>query len=67
MFGCCWFAWNELVRVLPALVSSISSLAVPIVSFASGMLVLGETPRAFDYVALLAIVAAVGLVLKPVK
>ena len=67
VFGFCWFAWNELVRVLPAQVSSISSLAVPIVGFASGMLVLGETPHTFDYVALLAIVAAVSLVLKPSK
>ena len=65
VFGFCWFAWNELVRALPAQVTGISSLAVPIVGFASGMLVLGEKPRAFDYVALLAIVAAVSLVLKP--
>jgi drug/metabolite transporter (DMT)-like permease len=67
VFGFCWFAWNELVRALPAQVTGISSLAVPIVGFASGMLVLGETPRPFDYVALLAIVAAVGLVLKPAR
>lgn len=65
VFGFCWFAWNELVRALPAQVTGISSLAVPIVGFASGMLVLGEKPRVFDYVALLAIVAAVSLVLKP--
>ncbi len=67
VFGFCWFAWNELVRALPAQVTGISSLAVPIVGFASGMLVLGETPHTFDYVALLAIVAAVSLVLKPSK
>jgi drug/metabolite transporter (DMT)-like permease len=65
VFGFCWFAWNELVRALPAQVTGISSLAVPIVGFASGMLVLGEKPRVFDYVALLAIVFAVALVLKP--
>ncbi len=65
VFGFCWFAWNELVRALPAQVTGISSLAVPIVGFASGMLVLGEKPHMFDYVALLAIVCAVGLVLKP--
>lgn len=65
VFGFCWFAWNELVRALPAQITGISSLAVPIVGFASGMLLLGERPRPFDYVALLAIVAAVALVLKP--
>ena len=65
VFGFCWFAWNELVRALPAQVTGISSLAVPIVGFGSGMLLLGEKPRPFDYVALLAIVAAVSLVLKP--
>lgn len=65
VFGFCWFAWNELVRALPAQVTGISSLAVPIVGFGSGMLLLGERPRPFDYVALLAIVAAVGLVLRP--
>ncbi len=65
VFGFCWFAWNELVRALPAQVTGISSLAVPIVGFGSGMLLLGERPRPFDYVALLAIVAAVSLVLKP--
>lgn len=65
VFGFCWFAWNELVRALPAQVTGISSLAVPIVGFASGMIVLGEKPHVFDYVALLAIVFAVGLVLKP--
>ncbi len=65
VFGFCWFAWNELVRALPAQITGISSLAVPIVGFASGMLLLGERPRPFDYVALLAIVVAVILVLKP--
>lgn len=67
VFGFCWFAWNELVRALPAQVTGISSLAVPIVGFASGMLLLGEKPRPFDYVALLSIVAAVALVLRPPK
>jgi drug/metabolite transporter (DMT)-like permease len=65
VFGFCWFAWNELVRSLPAQVTGISSLAVPVSGFVSGMLILGEQPRAFDYVALLAIVVAVALVLLP--
>lgn len=65
VFGFCWFAWNELVRNLPAQVTGISSLAVPVVGFVSGMLLLGERPRTFDYVALLALCAAVLLVLRP--
>jgi drug/metabolite transporter (DMT)-like permease len=67
VFGFCWFAWNELVRSLPAQVTGISSLAVPVVGFVSGMLILGEQPRAFDYVALLAIVIAVAMVLRPTR
>jgi drug/metabolite transporter (DMT)-like permease len=67
VFGFCWFAWNELVRNLPAQVTGISSLAVPIVGFVSGMLLLGEKPRTFDYVALAAIVSAVALVLRPAR
>ncbi len=67
VFGFCWFAWNELVRNLPAQVSGISSLGVPVVGFVSGMLLLGETPRPFDYVALLALAIAVTIVLLPEK
>jgi drug/metabolite transporter (DMT)-like permease len=67
VFGFCWFAWNALARELPAQVTGISSLAVPIVGFISGVLVLGEVPRPFDYVALTALVAAVALVLKPTR
>ena len=63
VFGFCWFAWNELVRALPAQVSGISSLLVPIVGFIAGMLILNEVPHTYDYVALLAIVTAVALVL----
>jgi drug/metabolite transporter (DMT)-like permease len=65
VFGFCWFAWNELVRTLPAQVTGISSLAVPIVGFVSGMILLRESPRPFDYVALIALVIAVTMVLMP--
>jgi drug/metabolite transporter (DMT)-like permease len=67
VFGFCWFAWNELVRALPAQVTGISSLLVPIVGFVSGMLLLSEKPHAYDYVALAAIVCAVAMVLLPAK
>jgi drug/metabolite transporter (DMT)-like permease len=65
VFGFCWFAWNELVRALPAQVTGISSLAVPIVGFVSGVLLLSEKPRTFDYVALIALVVAVAMVVWP--
>lgn len=64
VFGFCWFAWNELVRALPAQVTGISSLAVPMVGLISAMLLLGEKPRAFDYIALVALAVAVALALK---
>lgn len=64
VFGFCWFAWNELVRNLPAQVSGISSLAVPLVGFVSGVLLLGEQPRPFDVVALAALIVAVTLVIR---
>ncbi len=64
VFGFCWFAWNELVRSLPAQVSGISSLAVPLVGFVSGVLLLGERPRPFDVVALVALIVAVTLVIR---
>jgi drug/metabolite transporter (DMT)-like permease len=67
VFGFCWFAWNELVRNLPAQVTGISSLAVPVVGFVSGMLLLAEKPRTFDYVALMALTVAVSMVLLPVR
>jgi drug/metabolite transporter (DMT)-like permease len=67
VFGFCWFAWNELVRTLPAQVTGISSLAVPVVGFISGILLLGEMPRPFDYVALIALVIAVAMVLLPAR
>jgi drug/metabolite transporter (DMT)-like permease len=67
VFGFCWFAWNELVRSLPAQVTGISSLAVPIVGFVSGMVLLGETPRPFDYVALASLAVAVTLVVLATK
>jgi drug/metabolite transporter (DMT)-like permease len=67
VFGFCWFAWNELVRALPAQVTGISSLAVPVVGFLGGILILGEQPRTFDYVALAALALAVTMALMPAR
>jgi len=63
------WAWFTLARTLPAAVSSMSSLPVPVVGVFSGMLVLGERPGASEWAALALVVAAMVFVLwspKPV-
>jgi drug/metabolite transporter (DMT)-like permease len=61
------WAWFTLVRTLPVVVSSMSSLPVPIVGVFSGMLVLGERPGASEWTALALVVAAMVFVLWPPK
>jgi len=63
------WAWFTLARTLPVVVSSMSSLPVPIVGVFSGMLFLGERPGPSEWTALALVVAAMVLVLwapKPV-
>ena len=59
------WAWFTLVRSLPVVVSSMSSLPVPIVGVFSGMLVLGERPGLSEWTALALVVAAMVFVLWP--
>jgi drug/metabolite transporter (DMT)-like permease len=61
----CYWAWNKLVQMVPASVSSLGSLIVPVVGVFSGMLVLGETPHWQDFAALLLVVGAIATVLLP--
>ena len=61
----CYWAWNKLVQMVPASVSSLGSLIVPVVGVFSGMLVLGETPHWQDFLALLLVVGAIATVLLP--
>jgi drug/metabolite transporter (DMT)-like permease len=63
VFGFCHFAWNEIVRMLPASVTGITSLSVPVIGVTSGMMMLGETPRALDWIALALLCSAVAIVL----
>jgi len=57
------WAWFTLARTLPVVVSSMSSLPVPIVGVFAGMLFLGERPGASEWAALALVVAAMVLVL----
>jgi drug/metabolite transporter (DMT)-like permease len=59
------WAWFTLARTLPVVVSSMSSLPVPIVGVFAGMIVLGERPGWTEWAALGFVVAAMCLVLWP--
>lgn len=61
----CHWAWMKIVQSAPAGVSSLASLMVPVVGVFSGALVLGETPRWTDYVALVLVVGSLATVLIP--
>ncbi len=57
------WAWFTLARTLPVVVSSMSSLPVPIVGVFAGMAVLGERPGPAEWTALALVVAAMTAVL----
>jgi drug/metabolite transporter (DMT)-like permease len=59
------WAFFTLARTLPVVVSSMSSLPVPIVGVFSGMLLLGERPGPSEWAALALVVAAMITVLWP--
>jgi drug/metabolite transporter (DMT)-like permease len=61
----CYWAWTRVVTTLPVLVSSLSTLIVPVVGVFSSMLVLGERPAWTDFTALALVIAAVATVLMP--
>lgn len=63
----CYWAWNKLVQMVPASVSSLGSLIVPVVGVFSGMLVLHEQPHWQDFLALALVVAAIATVLLPLR
>lgn len=41
-FMFCYWAWNRIVLMVPVAVSSLSSLATPLIGVISGMVLLGE-------------------------
>ena len=57
------WAWFTLVRTLPAAISSMASLPVPVVGVFSGMLLLGERPGPNEWAALGLVMAAMVAVL----
>lgn len=61
----CHWAFMHLVKMLPATITGISSLTVPVVGVFSGMLMLGEKPGAAEWGALLLILCALAVILLP--
>ncbi len=59
----CYWAFYKLVGLVPASVTAISSLSVPVVGVLLSMAILGEIPSPLDWIALLLIVGALGVVL----
>lgn len=63
----CHWAFMRLVTMLPATITGISSLMVPVVGVFSGMIMLGEQPAAADWGALVLILCALAVILLPGK
>lgn len=61
----CYWAWNKLVQMVPAAVSSLGSLIIPVVGVFSGMLFLDESPHWQDFAALVLVLTAIATVLLP--
>lgn len=61
----CHWAFMRLVLMLPATITGISSLTVPVVGVFSGMLMLGEQPGVAEWGALGVIIAALAVILLP--
>jgi drug/metabolite transporter (DMT)-like permease len=61
----CQWAFMRIVTLLPATITGISSLTVPVVGVFSGMVMLGEQPGAAEWMALALILAALAVVMLP--
>ncbi len=61
----CFTTFLRIVRLLPAIAASLSTLAIPVVGVASSAWLLNEPIGMRELVALLLVVAAIGLVLLP--
>lgn len=66
-FVFCYWAWNTLVRILPAGISGLSTLMIPVVGVFSSMLMLGEQPGWPEFAALVLVSLALGFILKPAR
>ena len=63
-FMFCYWAWNRLVLMVPVAVSSVASLATPVVGVVSGILLLGEPLTWHEVAAGACILAAIALVVR---
>lgn len=61
----CHLIWYNLIRMLPTATASISTLAIPIVGVYSSALLLGEQVGMREWIALVLVVIALGIVLAP--
>lgn len=61
----CWFAWFQVVRLVPVLVSTVGILMVPVMAVISGGLLLNETVGMREISALACVICAIALVLIP--
>lgn len=61
----CFTTFLRIVRLLPAIAASLSTLAIPVVGVASSAWLLGETVGLREVAALVLVLAALGLVLLP--
>jgi drug/metabolite transporter (DMT)-like permease len=62
-FVFCQWAWIRIALIAPLGVSTLASLAVPVVGVFSGMIALGERPHWQDYAALALVAAALATVM----
>ncbi|OFZ71772.1 MAG: hypothetical protein A2W04_09920 [Betaproteobacteria bacterium RBG_16_64_9] len=63
----CQWTWYRLVSITSAAVSSLASLAVPVVGVFLSVLMLGERPHLGDFTALVLVVGSLAVVLLPSK
>lgn len=61
----CFTTFLRIVRLLPAIAASLSTLAIPVVGVASSAWLLGEPVGMRELLALLLVITAIGLVLVP--
>ncbi len=61
----CFTTFLRIVRLLPAIAASLSTLAIPVVGVASSAWLLGESVGLREIAALVLVLAAIGLVLLP--
>ena len=65
VFGFAQLVWFRLVSILPPVASGLSVMLIPVIGLFSGIAMLGERPGWQDWVALAAVLVAMGSVLLP--